>query len=71
MRKVGQRLEQDLDHDRQVVVGRVELVQLQQGQVGLQVVPGNIFVTTMLKSVLGRIVILERIRIPNSIRFAI
>ena len=43
MRKVGQRLEQDLDHDRQVVVGRVELVQLQQGQVGLQVVPGNIF----------------------------
>ena len=47
MRKVGQRLEQDLDHDRQVVVGRVELVQLQQGQVGLQVVPGNIFVTTM------------------------
>ena len=39
MRKVGQRLEQDLDHDRQVVVGRVELVQLQQGQVGLQVVP--------------------------------
>ena len=30
MRKVGQRLEQDLDHDRQVVVGRVELVQLQQ-----------------------------------------
>ena len=48
MRKVGQRLEQDLDHDRQVVVGRVELVQLQQGQVGLQVVPGNIFVT-MLK----------------------
>ena len=49
MRKVGQRLEQDLDHDRQVVVGRVELVQLQQGQVGLQVVPGNIFVKTMLK----------------------
>ena len=48
MRKVGQRLEQDLDHDRQVVVGRVELVQLQQGQVGLQVVPGNIFIT-MLK----------------------
>ena len=47
MRKVGQRLEQDLDHDRQVVVGRVELVQLQQGQVGLQVVPGNIFVTNM------------------------
>ena len=44
MRKVGQRLEQDLDHDRQVVVGRVELVQLQQGQVGLQVVPGNIIV---------------------------
>ena len=47
MRKVGQRLEQDLDHDREVVVGRVELVQLQQGQVGLQVVPGNIFVTTL------------------------
>ena len=38
MREVGQRLEKDLDHDLEVAVGWVELVQLQQRQVGLQVV---------------------------------
>ena len=38
MGEIGQGLEKDLDHHAQVVVGRVELVKLQQRKVGLQVI---------------------------------
>lgn len=38
MGEIGQGLEEDLNHHAQIVVGRVELVELQQRQVGLQVV---------------------------------